>query len=364
MNIGVLGGGQLARMLAQAGSPLGMELTFLDPSAHASASSLAHQLKGDYQDGRLLEEMLQTTQLITYEFENVPSESLALLHGKATIYPPPQALANGQDRLAENRLFQRLDIAVPDFRPVDDLDGLSQAIEQIGTPGILKCRREGYDGKGQAVIRHPAEAMAAWDGIQQVPAIYEQQVAFEREVSIIAVRSQTGETRTYPLTENIHRHGILRQSVACQADPMQQMAESFINRLLSALDYVGVLALELFQQNGQLLANEFAPRVHNSGHWTIEGAETSQFENHLRAIAGLPLGSTRLLCPCAMLNCIGKLPPLKEVMAIDGAHLHDYRKHERPGRKVGHIGLRAQNAADLQQALQRLNTVMETPTGT
>lgn len=353
MNIGVLGGGQLARMLALAGHPLGLRLLFLDPAADACAGPVAEQLLGRYDDPALLQRLADRVEAITYEFENVPSASLSLLGERLAVHPPAAALATGQDRLLENNLFRELAIPVPDFLPVDDLASLQQAIQRIGLPAMLKTRREGYDGKGQAVIREPGEAPVAWQRIGQVAAILEAFVPFERELSLIAVRDRDGRVLCYPLSENSHRNGILHCSIARPGDPMQPLAAEYAGRLLKHLDYVGVLALELFQQGDRLLANEFAPRVHNSGHWTIEGAETSQFENHLRAVAGLPLGSTRALGAAAMVNCIGALPPAPAVLAIDGAHLHDYGKSERPGRKVGHIGLRAPDPGSLHRALDQ-----------
>jgi 5-(carboxyamino)imidazole ribonucleotide synthase len=351
MKIGVLGGGQLAQMLALAGHPLGLRLEFIDPSAEACAAALALQHQAAFDDPEALARLAERVDCVTYEFENVPSRSLEFLAPRCAVYPPLAALALGQDRLQENSLFRQLDIATPDFLPIDSLDDLQRAIGQLGLPALLKIRREGYDGKGQAVIRQPQDAAAAWAAIGQRAAILEAFVPFEREVSIIAARSQTGEVRCYPLTENTHRQGILFRSIARPGDPMQPLAEEYIGRLLRQLDYVGVLALELFQLGDQLLANEFAPRVHNSGHWTLHGAETSQFENHLRAVAGLPLGSTRALCPSAMLNCIGRMPPAAEVLTIEGAHLHDYGKQERPGRKLGHINLTAPDDAGLDRAL-------------
>ncbi len=358
MNIGVLGGGQLAQMLALAGHPLGMHLSFIDPSADACAATVASPIHANYDDHAALHRLANQTDVITYEFENVPSSSLAYLQQHSRVDPPAQALASGQDRLQENNLFRHLDIATPDFLPVDNVTDLTEALERIPPPVLLKIRREGYDGKGQAIIRSMADAQGAWARIGQRPSILEALVPFDREVSILAVRSRSGEIRHYPLTENHHQQSILLRSTALINDRMQQQAETYVTRLLNHLDYVGVLALELFQVGEHLLANEFAPRVHNSGHWTIDGAETSQFENHLRAIAGLPLGNTRALCPSTMLNCIGQMPPVDEVLNIDGSHVHDYGKSNRPGRKVGHITLTAPDSEQLADALRDLEPIV------
>ncbi len=304
MRVGILGGGQLARMLALAGYPLGLKFMVLDPGADVCAASVAEQLQGAYDDESLLAELAAKVDIVSYEFENVPARAVELLADKVPVYPPRQALAMAQDRLNEKNLFRELGIATPDFVAVNSLAELEQAMEQVGWPAVVKTRTQGYDGKGQAVLSQPEELDPAWQSLSGVPAIVEAFVPFEREVSIIAVRSSTGEMICYPLTENTHRDGILRLSIARPDDPMQSQAEAYAERLMNELDYVGVLALELFQAGETLLANEFAPRVHNSGHWTQDGAETSQFENHLRAVLGLPLGATDAIGYTAMVNLI------------------------------------------------------------
>ncbi|NJN52415.1 MAG: ATP-grasp domain-containing protein, partial [Gammaproteobacteria bacterium] len=245
-------------------------------------------------------------------------------------------------------------IATAKYASVASEAELAAALEQIGLPALLKTRTEGYDGKGQTMIRKLADANAAWDGLGRRPAILEQVVNFSRELSVIAARGVNGETRFYPLSQNTHRDGILRLAVCRTADPMESLARRYVDQLLTALDYVGVVALELFEVNGTLLANEFAPRVHNSGHWTIEGAATSQFENHLRAITGLPLGATHAICETAMVNLIGAVPDSTAVLAIEECHLHLYGKVPRPGRKLGHITVRAADAEALHSKLSRL----------
>lgn len=360
MRLGLLGGGQLARMLALAAHPLGIEISFIDPASEACAASVARQLQGDWDDEAVLNSLAQQVDVVSFEFENVPSRALEYLAAGCQVWPPALALTSGQDRLLEKQLFDELGIPVAPYVAVASLDELKAAMEQIGLPAMLKSRRQGYDGKGQALLRDAVEAQAAWAALGERPCLLERMVAFEREVSIIAVRSQAGEIRAYSLSENLHRQGILIESIARHQDPMQGLAEDYVGRLLTRLGYVGVLALELFQISGQpssqprLLANEFAPRVHNSGHWTLEGAETSQFENHVRAVCGLPLGATQALGWSAMHNCIGRMPEAAQVLAIPGAHLHDYAKHARPGRKLGHINLRARGPEELAQAQEHL----------
>ncbi|HEY0722353.1 MAG TPA: 5-(carboxyamino)imidazole ribonucleotide synthase, partial [Gammaproteobacteria bacterium] len=336
MRVGILGAGQLARMLALAGYPLGLRFAFLDPAKESCAADLGEHFCGAYDDEALLDRFAASVDLITYEFENVPVACVEYLAQKSTVLPPALALETAQDRLHEKSLFQELGITTPPFMAVDTLEGLRHAVSLISLPAVLKTRRMGYDGKGQYVLRESSDIEKAWQAIGGVPLILEGFIAFQREASIIAVRARSGEIRYYPLSENIHRSGILHISRCRSSDAMQQRAEGYIKRILEQLDYVGVLALELFQDGDTLIANEIAPRVHNSGHWTIEGAETSQFENHLRAVCGLPLGSTAAVGHAAMLNFIGALPSCDAVLTIPDVHLHFYGKQERSGRKVGH----------------------------
>ncbi len=343
MRVGILGGGQLARMLALAGYPLGLRFVILEPNPEACAAALAEQIQAPYDAPQALAELARRADLITYEFENVPAASVDFLRhhaGETAVFPPPQALATAQDRLHEKTLFRELGIDTPAFAAVDSLADLEAAMAKIGYPAVVKTRTQGYDGKGQAVLRHPADLAPAWnDTIRGAPAIVEAFVPFDREVSIVAVRDRHGTIACYPLTENHHRDGILRRSIARPDDPLQPLAQDYVTRLLERLDYVGTVALELFQVGPRLLANEFAPRVHNSGHWTQNGAACSQFENHLRAIAGLPLGPTEATVHAAMINLIGHLPDPAAVLRHPGAHLHLYDKAPRPGRKVGHINI-------------------------
>ncbi|MFI3188474.1 5-(carboxyamino)imidazole ribonucleotide synthase [Crenothrix sp. D3] len=352
MKVGVLGAGQLARMIALAGYPLGLEFIFLDPSADACSNRLGEHLLGDYNDPELLAQLAERADVVTYEFENVPAPVAEFLASHTQVHPAPKALAVAQDRLVEKTFFNDIGIATPQYAAVNSFAELQQVMTTIAYPAILKSRTQGYDGKGQSVLRSADDLAAAWDVLQGVPAIVEAFVPFDREISIVAVRSVSGEIAFYPLAENVHRGGILRVSTARDGDVMQPVAENYVTRLLEALDYVGVLALELFEVNGELLVNEFAPRVHNSGHWTIEGAETSQFENHLRAIAGLPLGATSLVGQSAMVNFIGGLPDTKALLALPHTHLHLYDKAPRKGRKVAHVTVRADSAEQLADLVQ------------
>jgi len=362
--VGILGGGQLARMLALSGAPLGLRFLVMDTAGDACAGQFAPMVVGDYRDQAALAEFASKVDVATFDFENVPSQAARWLAERVPVFPAPSALATAQDRLAEKTLFRELGIPVPEFAAIDTRAGLDAAIATIGTPCILKTRRLGYDGKGQFRIRTPADADAAWEALgaqaTTVGLIVESFVAFERELSVVAVRGRDGEFRAWPLTENWHVDGVLSASLAPASVDALLMNTAFAHarKLGEALDYVGVFALELFCHNGELLANELAPRVHNSGHWTIEGAETSQFENHLRAVLGLPLGETRMLGHACMLNWIGELPDAKPVLAEAGGHWHDYGKSPRAGRKVGHATLRSDAPEALAQALQRVGDAL------
>ena len=348
-------------MLALAGYPLGMRFRFLDPAPDACVGQLAEHIVGSYDDSVVLERFAERLDVVTYEFENVPVETAQLLLTHVAVYPPPGALEVAQDRLTEKSFFREHDIPTPPFLPVGTREELSKALRTLGTPAVLKTRRFGYDGKGQAVIASVADAEAAWASLGGKPLILEGFVPFDRELSILAVRARDGETAFYPLVENHHREGILRLSIAPApsiSGEMRATAEGYARRVMEALDYVGVLAIELFAVGGELLANEMAPRVHNSGHWTIEGAETSQFENHLRAVLGLPLGSTATRGYSAMLNIIGDLPDIEKVLRLPNIHLHLYGKEPRPGRKIGHVTLRVDDAGALADGIEQLRLVV------
>ena len=354
MKIGILGAGQLARMIALAGYPLGLEFVFLDPSADACANPLGEHLHGDYNDPRLLAELAEHADVVTYEFENVPADVAEFLASHTQVHPAPKALAVAQDRLVEKAYFRELGIPTAPYVPVDILESLEQAISNIGFPAILKSCTMGYDGKGQSLVRSIEDLAPAWEQLAGAPGVLEGFVPFNREVSIVAARSVSGAIVFYPLSENVHRGGILRVATCREGDPMQQQAEAYVSRLMNELNYVGTLALELFEVDGELIANEFAPRVHNSGHWTIEGAETSQFENHLRAILDLPLGSTSAVGKAAMVNFIGNVPTTEEILAIPNVHVHLYDKAPRKGRKVAHATVRAETTEQLDSLVKQL----------
>lgn len=362
--VGILGGGQLARMLALSGAPLGLRFRVLDTVADACAGQFAPLIVGDYRDEAALAEFASQVDVATFDFENVPAESAQWLSARVPVFPNPRALAVAQDRLAEKTLFRELGIPVPEFADVPDRGALDAAVAAIGTPCILKTRRLGYDGKGQFRIRSTADVDAAWEalGAQAVTVglILEGFVRFERELSVVAVRGRNGEFRTWPLTENWHIDGVLSASLApARVDAeMAARAVAHARALAEALDYVGVFALELFCRDGVLLANELAPRVHNSGHWSIEGSETSQFQNHLRAVLGLPLGDTRMIGHACMLNWIGTMPDADGVLRESGGHWHDYGKEPRAGRKVGHATLRADAPGALADALTRVGAAL------
>ncbi|WP_367154437.1 5-(carboxyamino)imidazole ribonucleotide synthase [Methylomonas sp. HYX-M1] len=357
MKVGILGGGQLARMLALAGYPLGLKFVVLDPDPNAGAGPISEHLLGAYDDPQLLAQLAEKADVVTYEFENVPAQVAQFLASHTTVYPPANALAVAQDRLLEKNFFRELGIGTAPFAPIASLADLQNAIAEIGYPAILKSRRMGYDGKGQVVLKSADDLAAAWRAMQDAPAIVEGFVDFNREVSIIAARRPSGDIAFYPLSENRHRGGILRVASACSADPLQAQAENQVRRLLEALNYVGVIALELFDIDGELLANEFAPRVHNSGHWSIEGSETSQFENHLRAILDEPLGSTRNRGQAAMVNFIGGLPETSQLLNLPNVHLHLYDKAPRKGRKVAHATVRCDQAESFRDTLETLENL-------
>ncbi|HYP28061.1 MAG TPA: 5-(carboxyamino)imidazole ribonucleotide synthase [Blastocatellia bacterium] len=357
MIVGLLGGGQLGRMLALAGYPLGLGFRALDHSADAPTGRLAELMVAGFDDREALVRFSSGLGLVTYEFENVPVETVRFLSERVEVYPPPEALEAGQDRLTEKRFFQKLGIPTPPFAAVDTRDDLDFALQRIGFPAVLKTRRFGYDGKGQFVLRAEEDARQAWGALEGRPLLLEGFVRFDREISVIAVRGKRGETAFYPPVENHHEKGMLRLSLAPAPNlppHLKQQGEDYALRALNALNYVGVLAIEFFEFGGQLYANEMAPRVHNSGHWTIEGAEVSQFENHLRAITGLPLGSTDLIGSSAMVNLIGELPPIEALASIPGAHVHLYGKEPRPDRKLGHVTLRARDPQTLVPRIRQV----------
>ncbi len=355
MRIGIIGAGQLGRMLAEAGHPLGLEFRFYDRVADTPGGQVAPIVTGEFDDHRRLAEFAQGCDVVTFDWENVPVDSLTPIAKRVPVYPQPEILAVAQDRLSEKTLFRELGIPTPGFAPVDHRADLDKALEAFGAPGILKTRRLGYDGKGQARIMKRKEAGAAFDSLAGQALIYEEFVRFTREVSMIAARSISGEIAYYPLSENVHAKGILDETRAPARYPaLERQARRHVRAIMQRFGYVGILTVEFFVKDGILLANEMAPRVHNSGHWTIEGAVSSQFENHLRAIGGLPLGLTDARGHSAMVNFVGSMPTRERALAVKGLHFHDYGKREaRPGRKLGHATVVASSAKTRDLALVR-----------
>jgi 5-(carboxyamino)imidazole ribonucleotide synthase len=364
MTIGILGGGQLGYMLALAGYPLGLHFRFLDPSPEAPVGRIANRVTADFNDEQALEKFSHGLEVVTYEFENVPVTAANFLAERVPVYPPAVALEEAQERLREKRLFRELEIPTTEFAEIAKREDLDAAVKQVGLPAMLKTCRMGYDGKGQWLLRVAEDVEKARAELPDVPLILEKFVPFTRELSILGVRGRGGEIAFYPLIENHHRGGILRLSLAPAPNltaSLQQEAEHAARKVLEALGYIGVLCIEFFETGGRLLANEMAPRVHNSGHWTIEGAVTSQFENHLRAILGMPLGSTAAVGVSAMMNLIGEIPESAEVLNVSNAHLHLYGKEPRAGRKLGHVTVRADHAEKLHQRLGGLPDFFRRP---
>ncbi len=338
--IGVLGGGQLGLMLAEAGEPLGLSFRVLDPNPEAPAGRGRELVCAAFDDAGAIDRFADGLDVATFEFENVGPETLARLERVVPLRPGARSLEMKHDRLVEKRFLESCGLEVPRHAAVDSEGDLAAAVDAVGDRGILKTRRFGYDGKGQVRIGDldAASLRTAWERTGRAPCILEELVEFRRELSVVLVRSLDGECRTWPIGENLHRGGILRRTVApAETVDGADRAREWATAIATRLEHVGVLALELFERpDGSLAANEFAPRVHNSGHWTIEGSQTSQFENHLRAIAGLPLGATDAIGHATMVNLIGECPPTAAMLAVAGARLHLYGKAPRPGRKLGH----------------------------
>ncbi|MEE4296745.1 MAG: 5-(carboxyamino)imidazole ribonucleotide synthase [Wenzhouxiangella sp.] len=363
MRVGILGGGQLARMMAEAGGPLGLSFTFLDPSAQACAKDLGSLQIGAWDDADALK-ILSASDRITADFENVPSTVLAQLSAKTIVRPPASAFAAAQDRLTEKQLLEKLGIPIAPIAAVSSRPDLMAAVEKIGFPAVLKTRRLGYDGKGQAVLRTQEDLEPAWRDLGGQDLILEGWINFDFECAQTAVRSADGEIRCYPLTRTVHHDGVLRLAKSPAAVPagLAEEAKQAVTDLLQALDYVGCLTLELFASGSEIIANEFAPRPHNSAHWTIEGAVTSQFENHLRAVCDLPLGATSARGVALMFNWLGSMPDRYAMLAVPGLCWHDYHKQSRPGRKVGHATLVAENEDSLDHALGLLTPLLDRQT--
>ena len=365
MKVAILGGGQLGRMLALDGIPLGVGFRFLEPADSPPAGPVGVIVRAGYEDRAGLDAVVSGVDAVTYEFENVPVSAARHLEKTAPVLPPPAALEMAQDRLVEKQGFEAVGMPTTRFRVVNGAGDVASALETLGSPVVLKTRRFGYDGKGQAVVTDVEEGLELVKTLNQ-PLIAEAFVAFDRELSLIAVAGGGGERRFYPLTENHHREGILRVSYAPAggvSPAVQQKAEAYASALIDRLGYVGVLSIEFFQVGEELLANEIAPRVHNSGHWTQDGAPVSQFENHIRAVTGLPLGATTPARPSAMINLIGTVPPAESVLKVPEAHLHLYDKEPRPGRKLGHVNVVADEWSRVLDAMDEVvaQLVLEAP---
>lgn len=383
MVVGVLGGGQLGQMMAQAGAPLGVRFRFFDPDRSSVAQNAGELVVGEFHDRKAVEAFAKGCDVVTYEFENVIVDAAHWADLQAMVHPAPIALAVGQDRAQEKKWFDRVGLKTPPYKLVEHESQLREAFASLHSDEgakqlpassswpagvVIKTCRGGYDGKGQVVVRSEAELPRAWQALcEQLPhtraatsnashnkprtpphapivrCIMERLVPFDAEVSIIAVRAQDGEFSTYPLTRNTHKGGILRRSSAPAegvTPDVEAVAIAAARELMSCFAYAGTLAIELFVVKGELLANEFAPRVHNSGHWTQDGAVASQFENHIRAICGLPLAPTTLrpgVAACDMVNLIGSQPPVLQIACLPAARIHMYGKEPRAGRKLGHV---------------------------
>lgn len=360
MSIGIIGAGQLGRMMALAGYPLGLRFTFLDKSEETPGAQVGDIVIGDFMEADDIRRLAGRVELLTYDVENVPVEALREAAGDTPVHPAPAILEAAQDRLHEKAAFARHGIETAPHLPVNSHDDLVAALDRLGMPAVLKRRRLGYDGRGQRFIHSQSDVEAAWEALEGAPLILEGMVDFDREVSLIGVRNRSGDTAFYPLSENSHEDGILRLSVASPVgEDLQREAEGQLAALMEAHEYAGILTVEYFEKDGRLIANEMAPRVHNSGHWTIEGAATSQFENHLRGILDLPLGDTRPRGHVAMINCLGRMPAVPDCIRHPDVHYHDYGKSPRPRRKLGHITIVRDNRADLDSAVEELMAIVK-----
>ncbi|MCL4139402.1 UNVERIFIED_CONTAM: hypothetical protein GTU68_042382 [Idotea baltica] len=347
-------------MIAIAARPLGISCKVVDPSKDAPAASVAEHICADYSDPIAITKLVDEIDFLTFEFENVPAAALKHVPSTLSVSPPIEALQSSQDRLQEKQLFNSLGIGTTEYRAVSSANEIEAAAKELGYPCILKTRRLGYDGKGQSVLKSEADIPTALDQIESRELILEAFFPFDRELSIIGVRSDTGEIRCYPLVENIHRGGILRTTIAPAAEvsaTTKQKAEEYFGTLAEHLSYVGVFCIELFVKDDLIVANEFAPRVHNSGHWSIEGTSCSQFENHARAVCKQPLGQTSVKTPSVMVNIIGEFPSKEELSRVDGVYIHDYGKAPRTGRKLGHATICDSDAEELQRKRKVLEAI-------
>ncbi len=358
--VAILGGGQLGRMLALAARRLGVGCRLLDPDPEAPARHVAETMTAPWNDRVALDRLAAGTTVATWEIEHVPLATVAHLAGRTPMLPPPQALAAVQDRAEQKQLLDELGLPTAPWAAPVSADGLHRSLARLGLPAVLKSRRGGYDGRGQRVVRRSAEIDAAWAALAPTGIIAEAFVPFDDECSLVAERDRAGGIRAWPLVENRHRDGVLMLTLAPHPGwtaALQAEAERIARTLLERLDYVGVLAVEFFRCGDRLLINELAPRVHNSGHWTLDGSTCDQFENHLRALLGRPLGATELVRPTAMRNCLGAMPG-PAVDAVPGLVRHDYGKVPRPGRKVGHLNIVASDMAGRDARLAEVERLL------
>ena len=358
MRVVVYGAGQLAQMMYLAGSPLGIDVQAVD----VNNDTVVHPVSKTPLD-TTLEQALEAADALTVEFEHVPERLLEQAAQTNKLMPNIDSILVGADRVREKKLLEKMGVANCDHRIVTHLDQLDDCVTVLGSKLILKASRDGYDGYGQWRLAEEADlpelknALTGLD-LENVPLVVEKMVAFDRELSLIGVRNAKGDIRTYPLAENLHHQGQLHVSVAPATnvdDALQAQAHDIFSKLAEGMDYVGVLAVELFQVGDKLLVNELAPRVHNSGHWSQSGAVTSQFENHLRAVCGLPLGDTSAIGPSAMVNVIGCSSFSRDLLSIDGSHLHWYGKSVREKRKMGHINVTTNSYESLGEKLMALS---------
>lgn len=365
LRIGILGGGQLGRMMALAGYPLDLAFSFYDSNPDCPSAALGQRFGDAENSSASLDVFIDSADVFTYEFENIPVEWVERIAAKKPVFPGVKSLSVSQNRLNEKKLFAGLKIPSARFAEIRSEADLQSAVKELGLPLVIKTVTMGYDGKGQFLLKTEEQIAQAWAELgAQPPLIAEEFIHFKRELSIIAVRGRDGKTVSYPLTENVHHRGILSHSIAPAPfvdNDTQLTAERYISAILHELDHVGAVTLEMFETRHGLFANETAPRVHNSGHWTIEGARCSQFENHVRAVAGLPLGDTTCDRPTAMLNIIGQHPKTEEILQMKDAHLHLYGKTEREGRKLGHITLTANNHHELANGITQIADLLPNP---
>jgi 5-(carboxyamino)imidazole ribonucleotide synthase len=359
--LGILGGGQLGRMLALAAAPLGVRCRAWDPSSDACAGHVCELVTAAWDDSAALERFCDGLDAVTCEFENVPVDLLHAVSERTMVAPGPRSFSVASDRLDEKQFLEAQGVPVAPYRTVDDAASLRSAVAELGLPAVLKTRRFGYDGKGQTVLRGEADVeRIAAEVDDHRPRILEGLVEFDCELSTVAVRAHSGEVRCFPLVRNVHRGGILCETTAPAGvdDGLERSARERAERVLHALDHVGVLTIEWFLRGDELIGNEIAPRVHNSGHWSIDGAFSSQFEQHVRAVMDMPLGRSEVRTPSVMFNMVGGRPPRDALLEIGVARVHDYAKEARPGRKIGHVTcLRVDGAA--KEAVDRVRGLVD-----